>query len=125
DGWFGDFDPARLQAAQIARWRAVELATPVVRAANTGLSGAFDTRGRPVRGRFEPEGARLRTEGVFVVDLAVGSASPTLFARAGWIAPWLLLAGAAVAVACGAAGACRRSTNQPAPADERMARPEE
>src|SRR5690606_30188490 len=35
DGWFGDFDPARLQAAQIARWRAVELATPVVRAANT------------------------------------------------------------------------------------------
>ena len=115
DGWFGDFDAARLQAAQITRWRAVELATPVVRAANTGLSGAFDIRGRRVHGQFEPGVDRLRTEGVLVVEVAAGAAAPTIFTRLGWSAQWLLLALAAGLVVL---GAIHRSSNPAARADE-------
>jgi apolipoprotein N-acyltransferase len=113
DGWFGDFDPARLQAAQIARWRAIELATPMVRAANTGASGGFDTRGRPVAGRFEPEGARLRSEGILTLEVRTGARRPTLFARAGWAAPWVLLAAAAGAVVWGVVGSHRTRRREP------------
>lgn len=49
DGWFYGVDEGRLQHLQIARWRAVELGTPVVRAANTGVSAGIDARGRIVR----------------------------------------------------------------------------
>lgn len=49
DGWFGPFKGGRATHLQIARWRCVELATPMVRAANTGISAAIDASGRMLR----------------------------------------------------------------------------
>jgi apolipoprotein N-acyltransferase len=49
DGWFGKSDRGRAQHLQIARWRAAELGTPIVRAANTGISAFIDARGRLLR----------------------------------------------------------------------------
>ena len=46
DGWFGSFDSTRRQHLDLARWRAIEVGLPVVRAANTGISCVIDARGR-------------------------------------------------------------------------------
>ena len=69
DGWFGSSDAGREQHALIARWRCIELRTPMVRAANTGISEAFDSAGRPL------SGARVgaRTSGGFVVQCRLDS----------------------------------------------------
>lgn len=47
DGWFGD-TPGPYQHFRQAQVRAVELGLPLVRAANTGISGIIDSRGRVV-----------------------------------------------------------------------------
>tara|TARA_R110000868_G_scaffold241497_3_gene496823 strand:- start:578712 stop:580499 length:1788 start_codon:yes stop_codon:yes gene_type:complete len=49
DGWFGSWEPSRRSHMLIARWRCVELATPMVRSANTGVSCVIDSRGRVVQ----------------------------------------------------------------------------
>ncbi len=91
DGWFGNFAPAREQHLQIARWRTLELATPMVRAANTGISCAIDATGR-VR-ELGPVGAAspALTEGVVptVVELP---GELTMYARMGDVAGWASLA---------------------------------
>ncbi len=46
DGWFGPSVGGRLQHLQVARLRAIELRTPVVRAVNTGVSASIDSSGR-------------------------------------------------------------------------------
>ncbi len=51
DGWFAWSGAGRRQHLQVACLRAAELATPVVRSANTGLSAWIDAAGR-VRGRL-------------------------------------------------------------------------
>ena len=48
DGWFGDVDGGRLIHAQSARFRCIELGRPMLRCANTGQTGWFDSRGRLV-----------------------------------------------------------------------------
>ncbi len=53
DGWFGETDSARRDHLILARWRAAELATPVVRAANTGASCFIDAKGRVTLARDE------------------------------------------------------------------------
>ena len=45
DGWLGWHDLGRKHHAQSARFRAIELRTPMVRSANTGLSIVIDSRG--------------------------------------------------------------------------------
>ena len=46
DGWFGYSGAGRRQHLQVAQLRAIELATPVVRAANTGMSASITANGR-------------------------------------------------------------------------------
>lgn len=50
DGWFGSFDAGREHHALMARWRCIENRVPLVRVANTGISGAFDSTGAKVGG---------------------------------------------------------------------------
>jgi apolipoprotein N-acyltransferase len=47
DGWFGD-TPGPYQHFRNAQIRAVETGLPVVRAANNGISGVIDQRGRVI-----------------------------------------------------------------------------
>jgi apolipoprotein N-acyltransferase len=56
DGWFGWSGAGRRQHLQVAQLRAIELATPVVRAANTGLSASISARGA-VEGRLRANAA--------------------------------------------------------------------
>ncbi|MEQ9617445.1 MAG: apolipoprotein N-acyltransferase [Phycisphaerales bacterium] len=86
DGWFGEWDPGRELHLDAARWRAAELATPVVRAANTGYSCLIDESGRVVS-RLE-----ANEEGVLVVEVAKGQGT-TRFARTGFLVPWLATGG--------------------------------
>ncbi len=82
DAWYGDSAGPR-QHLMAARMRAVEEGLPLARAANTGISGAFDAVGRPI--------ARLGwgVAGTLVVPLP-GPLPPTLFARLGLALPLLL-----------------------------------
>ncbi|MEM7629762.1 MAG: apolipoprotein N-acyltransferase [Planctomycetota bacterium] len=103
DGWFGDWTPGRRQYIQAARWRCVELATPLVRAANTGISGAYGPRGEVLSeavtrlGGTGPIEGRDRIGGVLEarVPLATGV---TLYARVGEWPAWVLGASSGVLV---------------------------
>lgn len=75
DGWFG-MSPGPYQHFTASRFRAVEEGLPLIRAANTGVSGIIDSYGR-----LESV-TRLGTEAV--LDGSLPSAlPPTLFARWG------------------------------------------
>jgi apolipoprotein N-acyltransferase len=76
DGWFG-ISAGPHQHFASARLRAVEEGLPVVRAANTGISGVIDSYGRVV--------ARLGLDRAGALDsgLPLASASRTLFSRYG------------------------------------------
>ncbi len=76
DGWFGGFDRGRAHHLQIARWRCVELATPMLRSVNTGISSAIDADGRML-GQLQP-----RVPGVLAVDLPTTD-GVTLYGRVG------------------------------------------
>lgn len=86
DGWFGESDLARRQHLRAARWRAFELWTPVVRAANTGISAVIDGDGR-VR-----EQLASRVDGVLRADIGLQSGI-TLFAVWGEWPGWACLVG--------------------------------
>jgi apolipoprotein N-acyltransferase len=85
DGWFGGYDAGRAHHGLIARWRAIENRVPIVRVANTGVSEAFDSLGRPVPGASCPP----RVDGGFVVDLPLDSRTPP-YAAVGDIASVLM-----------------------------------
>ena len=65
DGWFGDNDADRRTHELLSRWRCIETRLPMVRAGNTGVSAAFDSRGMPIAGAE----VAPRTAGGFVVVL--------------------------------------------------------
>ncbi len=90
DAWFGNSTGPRQHLAA-ARLRAVEEGLPLMRAANTGISAAFDAFGREV--------ARLgmNQAGTVVATLA-GKLPQTPYARFGLFVPMSL---ALVAFACG------------------------
>ncbi|MBJ6126971.1 apolipoprotein N-acyltransferase [Microvirga splendida] len=85
DAWFGtSWGP--YQHLAIARVRAIELGVPLIRAANTGISGVFDSFGRPVA--TIPLGVRSS------VDVDVPSPLParTVYARIGDLPLFSLIA---------------------------------
>ena len=114
DGWFGGSPHGRESHLLHARWRCVELRTPMVRAANTGVSAMIDGRGRVVA--LGPGGLPGRRAGVMLARVPIEAAPPgagTAFAR---VRPWpeVLLVGAG-ALLVGATFLTRRP---PAPRTE-------
>ena len=85
DAWFGTSAGPRQHLAA-ARLRAVEEGLPLLRAANTGITIAFDSRGHEIT-RIEMEQTGFRT-----VPLP-GPLPPTVFARYGLPVPGLLAIG--------------------------------
>ncbi len=98
DAWFGDSAGPRQHFEQ-ARMRAIEQGLPVVRAANTGISGVIDAKGR-VTARLG-----LLRAGALQARLPA-PLPPTLYARLG-DAPWLALI-AAVALLSATTARLRR-----------------
>ncbi len=85
DGWFAWFDGGRAQHAQIARFRCVETRTPMIRAANTGLTVSIDSSGR-----LEPDAPPPRTAAWLYADPPLDERTP-LFARLGDGVSWLIM----------------------------------
>ena len=105
DGWFGGWTAGRRAHEMMARWRCVELATPMVRCANTGISGVIDARGRIVSPSFVamdggPEERADQKAGGFVASVVLAEGT-TLFGRTGdafgWIVFVLMVLGVFVA----------------------------
>ena len=82
DAWFGNSTGPRQHLAA-ARLRAVEEGIPLLRAANTGITAAFDARGQEL-GRTV-----LNTASVLVVAIP-GARPATSFSRWGLVVPGLL-----------------------------------
>jgi apolipoprotein N-acyltransferase len=85
DGWFGR-TPGPYQHLAFAAWRAAELGLPLVRSANTGVSAAFDGRGRLLHA------TRLGEEDAFVVAIPLypPHLAPEIRVRP-WIGPTCLV----------------------------------
>jgi apolipoprotein N-acyltransferase len=69
DGWFGD-TPGPYQHFRNAQIRAVETGLPVVRAANNGISGVIDQRGRVI------DAFALNVRGTLDVSLGIPAPAP-------------------------------------------------
>lgn len=87
DGWFYNAPGGRELHLMMARWRCLELATPMVRAANTGISAVIDVYGQ-VGAALEPH-----QPGVLIAAIPTPGA-PTAYARVGDAVGWFCLAGA-------------------------------
>jgi apolipoprotein N-acyltransferase len=109
DGWFGRFESGRRDHLLLARWRAAELATPVVRAANTGISCFIDAQGRvytrSVDGVLQPGrlGSRFSSAIAFsdaaLFARIVPGTGTTLYACTGDVVGWTaFLAGCVLGV---------------------------
>jgi len=94
DGWFGSWDPSRRSHMLIARWRSLELATPMIRSANTGVSCVIDARGRVVEERLSKVDPDDPKSGYLNATIRLGSgamrggAATALFS---WGFGWLML----------------------------------
>lgn len=97
DAWFGNSSGPRQHLAAV-RMRAVEEGLPVMRAANTGITAAFDAHGRAL-GRIG-----MAEQGVLLVDLP-GKLPPTPFSR---FSLWVPLGLALMALGAASALARRR-----------------
>ncbi len=71
DAWFGDTS-APTQHLAYGAWRAAETGLPLVRAANTGISAAFDARGRLIKA------TELNEKAGFVVEVEYPLSRATL-----------------------------------------------
>jgi len=93
DAWFG-VTSGPLQHLNLASYRAIETATPIIRATPTGVSALVNARGRILPG----DSLKLGESGV--IDGKVGDVgSPTLFSKLGhWPFGLLLLVSLAAAI---------------------------
>jgi apolipoprotein N-acyltransferase len=94
DGWFGNSVGGRQAHLQLARWRSIELATPMIRSANTGISAVIDHRGHVIQDQITPLGSNPN-EGHLIgqVHLADGLTPFALLGDAfGWLAMLLSFA---------------------------------
>lgn len=87
DGWFGRSWGGREAHLQNARWRCIELATPMIRSANTGISALIDHRGQIIDRRIRPL-ADDPGEGHIIGQVYTAS-RVTPFARIGDLFGWI------------------------------------
>ncbi len=113
DGWFGGFDAGRRQHLQIARWRCAELGTPMVRAANTGISCLIDASGRVVQAGVDGTPGASRREGVLTVDVVLAPGA-TIYGRTGDVFGWLVLGGSGAMLLAGPVARRWRGRARPA-----------
>ncbi|MBL0926812.1 MAG: apolipoprotein N-acyltransferase [Phycisphaerales bacterium] len=94
DGWFGASDGARANHLLISRWRCIELGTPMIRAANTGISAAIDARGRVlVQGVEGSSRGGSREEGILRAEVSLPpDGETTIYARNGDVVAYFALA---------------------------------
>jgi apolipoprotein N-acyltransferase len=85
DAWFGN-TPGPYQHFRQAQIRAVETGQPLVRAANTGISGFIDNRGRVV------DALAVNTAGVVDVTVPFSGQRATGFLRQRLVGPLILAA---------------------------------
>ena len=118
DAWYGDTKEPWEHLA-LAQFRSVEHRIPLVRAVSTGVSAVVDATGRTralLPPRITPPGQNPLFEGEFLVEAVAlprsTAAQPTLFARGGWLYPWLCIAFCALAAG---ARLYRRARRQPDP----------
>jgi len=93
DAWFGR-SSAPYQHLQAAIFRAVEQRVPVVRSANTGVSGFIDAHGRVTQLLADPAGTHLFIAGALTHEVTVPTSGPTsLYQRWGdwWVSLCVLL----------------------------------
>jgi apolipoprotein N-acyltransferase len=91
DVWFDFWDAGRWTHGLLARWRCVELDTPMIRAANSGVSMFIDRRGRIVHAGVnvgEHAGQTANVAGVLTAAINIGG-GVTMYARFGDWPGWL------------------------------------
>ncbi|MDF1808836.1 MAG: apolipoprotein N-acyltransferase [Phycisphaerales bacterium] len=88
DGWFGSWDPGREAHLQNARWRSIELHTPMVRSANTGISCIIDRRGQVTDRSITATDDSDPNQGYLIGDVVLGS-NLTFYSRIGDVFGWV------------------------------------
>jgi len=88
DGWFGSWDAGRETHLLNARWRCIELNTPMVRSANTGISSVIDHHGKVLNRAITPLVDTDPRQGYLIADVSLGVGS-TVYAIVGDLFGWI------------------------------------
>ena len=76
----------------VARWRCMELGTPMIRSANTGVSCVIDRNGGIVEDRLSRVAVDDPLRGYLNASVVLGSRGPIMVAGfAGWVFGWGML----------------------------------
>jgi len=103
DGWFGRNAGGRAAHAAAARFRCIELRTPMVRAANTGYSIGVDSSGNLIARLGEGRYGEHRVAGTVLARVTLDSRVPP-YARIGDAWGWMCTAAVAVLLLIGGCG---------------------
>lgn len=106
DGWFGNNDSARLQHVREARMRCVENLTPMVRAANTGLSCKISQYGNVINSTIP-----VRESGILPMRVFAGMGLP-LSRFVGDSVAWVCLFGSILLIVVSCVFCQQRSKGQ-------------
>lgn len=122
DGWFYESRVGRGLFLLSARWRAAELRTPVVRAANTGVSCVIDRHGAVLNRKLDDGKDAFMREGVMTTDAPVEDGPLSIYARMGTWILYGLGGGAVMMMAAAFAGGGARARGKPAAGEPSRAR---